>query len=255
MARPLLLLLLALLPHAAHAARLSFCSEPNEGPPWYYVDKSGALPRAAGFTPDMLSAVFQRMGHEVHFRYDLPWKRCLQMVEQGEVDFAMNAYFDEDRARRLAYSKPYKLLTPQVFMSAARPVQISHIRDLKRYRGCGMLGSSYRHYGLKEGELDQGTHSYRTLMAKLKSGRCDYVVEEREVIAAIGLGGPSALIDDPGLRHQDIAGAKSPGLHLVSGRKQASARLLPQFDAEIEAFLKSGAHLPLWKKYAGTTPY
>ncbi|MCG2584220.1 ABC transporter substrate-binding protein [Massilia sp. TS11] len=239
----------------ARAAHLSFCSEPGEGPPWFYVEKSAnSAPVAAGFMVDVLTESFRRMGHQASFRTDLPWKRCLQLVAEGQVDFAFGAYYDPERAKRFAYSKPYKTLTPQIFYTSARPIQVSHVRELKRYRGCGMLGSSYLHYGLREGELDQGGHSYRAMINKLKAGRCDYFPEELETIATLNLG-RDAYLDDPALRHQNIEGAQAPGLHLIAGIEKPAAKLLPAFNTIMENMQRAGELAPLWKKHAGNLPY
>jgi ABC-type amino acid transport substrate-binding protein len=95
-------------------------------------------------------------------------------VQEGKIDFAMDAYFSDDQAKLFDYSHHYNNLTPQVFCRAERPARVTRIADLKKYRGCGMLGASYAHCGLKVEELDLGVNTYEALLSKLKAGGCDY---------------------------------------------------------------------------------
>ena len=243
---------------AAHAqANVSICSEPGDGPPWLYWQKPAddATPqKLAGFTNDMTQAAYARMGKAVAFRGNVPWARCLKMVAAREIDFASGAYFSDERARTYDYSHPYKTLTPQVFTLAGSSVRIASTADLGRYRGCGMNGSSYSHYGLHAGDLDQGSRSYTSLIHKLKAGRCDYFVEELEVIAQLN-GGRDHYLEDPKLRHSDIDGATRPTLHLIAAKGSPAALLLPQFDDAFQKMQKAGEVQKLWKKHAGDLAY
>jgi len=113
---------------------LSACADP---PSWTYwvTDEAGNKTRSAStFSLDMLEAAAARLGLSVHFTVE-PWSRCMRQVEAGEIDFALGAYYSEERARRFAYSVPYNRATPQVFYMRSRPVQINGAADLHRYRG------------------------------------------------------------------------------------------------------------------------
>jgi len=243
---------------AAHAeSTVTICSEPGDGPPWLYWQKTpgSATPqKLAGFTPDMTQAVFAKLGKTVTFRGDLPWARCMRMVAAGQIDLASGAYYSEERAKTYAFSQPYKTLTPQVFMRKASDVKIVSVADLARHRGCGMLGSSYSHYGLRDGDLDQGSNSYANMIKKLKVGRCDYFVEELEVIAQLN-GGRDRYLEDPELRHNDVAGATHPAMHLIAAKGSPAAALLPQFDDAFQKMQRSGDIQKLWKKNAGNLMY
>lgn len=238
---------------AAHALTVTACAEPSAGPPWLYVRKgTDGKPgtELAGFTAEIVRRAFGQFNVTVRLRGDLPLIRCMAMVASGEVDFAIGAYYDSERARKLDYSTPYRVLTPQIFYSARRPIAVRSVADLARYRGCGRHGWSYLHYGLKAGSLDTGTSSYHALVQKLKAGRCDYFPEELEVLGTQILGEHSYL-NDPDLRHVAVAGAVAPGKHVVAAKGSAAARLLPQFNAALAAMLQSGEYDALWKKEFG----
>jgi|GEM_PF-908795 len=71
-------------PIKADEENVSFCF--NDWPP-YSVMKDGA---AEGITVEILRGAADRAGLAATFR-ELPWKRCLQMVETGQVDAVMDA--------------------------------------------------------------------------------------------------------------------------------------------------------------------
>ncbi|MES2149207.1 MAG: transporter substrate-binding domain-containing protein [Pseudomonadota bacterium] len=241
----------------ASGAPLTACAEPSSGPPWLYALRDAAgrpTPELAGFTADIVRQAFASFDRQIQIRGDLPLIRCREMVAAGTIDFGIGFYYDAERARQFAYSAPYKVLTPQIFFSASRPIVVRKVEDLARYRGCGMHGWSYAHYGLSDTAIDKGTTSYRALVEKLKLGRCDYFPEELEVLSTQVLGKDSYL-NDPTLLHVSIAGAIAPSKHLVAAKDGEAALLLPKFNAALAAMIKSGAFMALWKKNAGELPF
>lgn len=238
---------------AAQAASFTACAEPADGPPWLYRDASRAN-GLAGFTADFWPVLFQAQGHSLTIRGDLPFKRCLRAVAAGEVDFVLGAYRDEERARELAFSEPLRTLTPQVFFRQDHPLRIQARADLRQWRGCGMNGSSYAHYGLNPGDLDQGARSYRTLIEKLMVGRCDYFVEELEVIERLDHG-RQRLLETPGLAHGPVPDVPRPSLHLAARLGSPAAAEMPALNAAYAQSMKSGELLKIWRRYAPTLPY
>jgi len=240
----------------AHAATYTLCAEPGPRSPWFQVERGpdGApTGRLTGLSVELLQAAFARMGHEARIRADLPWSRCMAMVELGKIDFAFDAYRDDERARRFDFSAPYQILTPQVFYLKQTPLKAANVTELKQYRGCGLLGSSYAHYGFARGELDQGTAMFDALIRKLKAGRCDYFPEELESILVV----PNAdgTFDDPALGHRAIAGARAPARHLITARAGPAAALLPAFGAAVAALYASGAVKAMWHRNVPMLPY
>jgi len=232
---------------------LSACADP---PSWTYwvTDEAGNKTRSAStFSLDMLEAAAARLGLSVHFTVE-PWSRCMRQVEAGEIDFALGAYYSEERARRFAYSVPYNRATPQVFYMRSRPVQINGAADLHRYRGCGLLGSSYEHYGLQAKELDLGVNTYDKIIAKLKIGRCDYFVEELEVVAGYKYVDNDYLAD-PELMHGPVPGVVAPAAHLIAGLNTPAAALMPQLDQALLGLVRSGEAARIWRRHAGDIPY
>jgi polar amino acid transport system substrate-binding protein len=126
-------------------ALVSICGDP-EPPPWLYwkrVVNGQPSKELTGASLDLIQAAFDKLGVKSQFVGDYPWKRCLSLVQAHKIDFALGAYFDEDRAKIYAYSMHYFSLTPQIYTRRADNLIIKHISELKKWRGCGMLGASY----------------------------------------------------------------------------------------------------------------
>jgi len=247
------LLGLTALVATAQARPMTACGQVGSGPPWLY--RSPDSPQQLdGFIVDLWVPLFSKLGVELKLTGDLPFKRCLQAVQNGEIDFALAAYRDEVRARTLAFSAPYKTFTPQVFYRADKPLRVTGRDDLKRWRGCGKNGASYAHYGLSADNLDLGARSYRQLIEKLMVGRCDYFVEELEIIAQLDLGKVDHLAT-PGLAHAPLPDVPAPAFHVVAARGSAAAELLPRLDAAFAEAQRKGEVARLWQRHAGKLPY
>lgn len=248
-----LALVRASVAHAADDKTLTACADPPE---WTFMvrDAAGVVTRSHGsFSLDMLEAAASHLGRNVRLIV-LPWSRCLKQVEAGAIDFALGAYYTEERARRLSYTVPYSRGTPQVFYMRARPVHIEGMADLHRYRGCGLIAGSYGHYGLEAKDLDLGVNTYDKLITKLKLNRCDYFVEELEVIAGYKLIGQDYL-SDPALTHGPVPDVRAPEAHLVAGLNSRGAALIPQLNTELQELIRSGQAAQLWRRHAGDIPY
>jgi len=207
----------------------------------------------SGFSVDMMRAVFLSLGRRVEFIGNLPWKRCMSEVESGNIDFAMDAYFDLDRAKIFAYSTHYNTLTPQIFFLKSNPPDFSKLAALKRFRGCGVLGTSYAHYGLRGTDLDLGDDR-DSLFRKLLAKRCDYFVEELEDIASFKIVGIDYLANSA-VQHETVTWAVAPSKFLITVKNGKNAAMLDQIDSAIYSVIRSGQADKFWKKTSIDLPY
>ena len=240
---------------AADQKPVSICADPDP-PPWtYWVrDSQGKKTRVfTGFSVDTLKMVFARIGMTTEFHGEYPWARCLAKVQAGEIDFAMDAYHDAERARLFTYSNHYHTLTPQIYYRTNNPIIVRGLPDLKKYKGCGMVGASYAHYQLDPQELDLGT-GYDSMIKKLKAERCDYFAEELEVISGYQKLGVDYLAD-PALQHGPMPGANAPAKHLIAAKHGKAAKWMPEINAAIVKVVKSGDAAANWRTHAGDLPY
>jgi len=205
------------------------------------------------FFNGLVNNTFARIGIKVRFITDYPFKRCMAEVENRRIDFVLGAYFDNDRAKIFDYSNHYYTLTPQIFFLSARPVTINQLADLKHYRGCGIYGSSYAHYGLKPEVLDLGP-GYDSMIKKLHAGRCDYFVEELEVIRELKSTGHDYL-SDASIRHADVPGATAPSRYLITAKNSKVSPLLGQINKALEEVIALPETHEAWKKEFGSAVY
>ena len=235
----------------ALAVDVTICIDPEPPPSAYWVrdahlNKTNVL---TGSSIELIRLAFQKIGKNVTFIGDLPWVRCMKSVQEGTIDFAMDAYFDEERAKTFSYSVPYQQLTPQVYFDAIRPVSIQVKADLKKYKGCGQIGWSYRHYGLEPGDLDVGVNHLEQLVAKLKAGRCDYFIEELETVAGYRILGFDYL-NDPRIIHGPVTDAIGPRRYLITSKGSVASKMLPKINAELSSMIDSGQAAKIFAKYS-----
>ncbi|MBV8501380.1 MAG: transporter substrate-binding domain-containing protein [Paucibacter sp.] len=250
-----MVLLATLTTNECAAAPISVCIQPGP-PPWaYWQDSaSNATKRTlTGISVETVRAAFQQIGQSVDIRGDLPWARCMEMVEKGLIDFAMDAFFDSERAKRFDYSIHYRSATPQIFFRRADPVVIGHVSELKRYRGCGLHGWSYEHYGLSKNDLDIG-FVFENMVKKLKAKRCDYFVDEIETVYNHKFIGDDYLAD-PELGHGPVPGAQVPTSHLMTAKGSPASRLLPALDKALAGLIKSGQAEAIWAQHTKELPF
>lgn len=240
---------------AAQKNTVSICAEPDPGPRIYWKRDEHGQPtkQAVGASIDIVRAAFGRANIHVEFTGEFPWTRCVALVEAGKIDFAMDAYIDEERKKKFDFSSHYYLMTPQIYTRTADNLVIKHISELKSLKGCGVLGASYGYIDMKPEELDLGI-GYDSLFRKLKAKRCDYFVEELEVMIAMKSIGKLPF-DDNEVTHSPAYGVKSPSRHLMTQKNSAAAKLLPQFNSELSKIMQTGEAARIWKSHTSIIPY
>jgi polar amino acid transport system substrate-binding protein len=240
---------------AGSASAVSVCGKADV-PPWSYWkrDANGKKTKElVGASVDTLKAVFARLGKAVEFRAEPSLARCLRMVESGDIDFAMDAPYESEGTKKLAYTMRYTTLTPQIFFRTDKPVNVRVIADLKNAKGCGLAGANYSNYGLKTKDLESAT-SLDELFRKVKEGECDYFVEELEVIAGYRILGTDFL-SDADILSGPVPGVRPPTKHLVAAKNGSAAKLIPRLNVAIKEVVTSGQAEAYWKRYEDKLPF
>lgn len=222
-------------------------------PPFVMFDRGAAV---SGFSYELLQWVAKQVGRELRV-IEVPWTRCLNEVKAGRIDLVIDAYEDAERRKTYVYSSPYHTLTPQIFFRLAlrnEMTRITQVRDLARYKGCGVRDFTYEHYDLDAAKLDLGAVNDQNMLSKLKAGYCDYAVEELEYI----IGGRASIAQWPDESDLDSfrpIWAKGPKVHFLSGKNSRGAKaLMVQVDQAIASAERSGLSGALRKKYLETSP-
>lgn len=254
--RVLALGLLVLLPLVAQAAPppITVCIDDAFAPFEYAGHDAQRVPRGA--TATLVQQILNR--NKIAYRIAwYPWARCLAYVKQGEIQLGMDTYYDQARARQVVFSDPYYTLTPQYFYSRRKfphGLAIQAPADLKKYRGCGVRGYSYAHYGLTGRDLDNGALDDIQLVDKLVYGHCDYFVEELEVIQGYALIG-HPFLENRDLGHGPVPGAVPPQMHFILAKSsEVTNWLLPLLNREIAISNKQGTMRRLMENSLRHTP-
>ncbi len=94
------------------ASANSLCPSPlrigfDNWPPYhYYAGTAAGQKELRGFAVEALTAMLKRLDCKASY-VEMPWKRVLHGLSLGSVDIAMEAYFNEDRARYAWFSDAY----------------------------------------------------------------------------------------------------------------------------------------------------
>ncbi|MBB5205188.1 polar amino acid transport system substrate-binding protein [Inhella inkyongensis] len=87
---------------ASHLLRICFNETPH--PPWREVDAQGrALPRGLDYV--FIELLQKRIPETIRLQ-PLPWRRCLEAIERGEVDAVFGISYLPERAQRWVYPPP-----------------------------------------------------------------------------------------------------------------------------------------------------
>lgn len=227
---------------------VSICYDP---PPTMLRNDPNVL--RATFFNYIVAESFAQIGVQVKYDLQHTFKACMDLVKNGQVDFLQGAYYDTERAKNFDYSDHYNTLTPQVFYRKDQPIKITQVSDLKRYKGCGIYGSTYAQYALSEKDLDLGP-GYKSMFNKLLAKRCDYFVEELEVLYEMGAAG-TEFLDNPMISHTGVPGALPPSRYLITMKNGKASALLPKFNKALSQVIESAGAKEFWTRENGERAY
>lgn len=220
-------------------AEITVCKDEAEFPPFIYTNEAGSR---VGLTIELLEHLSESLDMPIK-TVSYPWDRCLLLVSRGEIDVLVDSYYDSDRAKTLHYTQAYYQLSPQVFYDVERfpeGLQKSSVSELRQYNGCGLQGYSYQHYGEGQETLTKTALSQDQLFKQLLKRRCDYVLEELEIIKGFALTGNDMLGNDR-IKHFSPDGTEPPSLHMVYSKKNPiSDDLVEKLNQAIVDFRTSG---------------
>ncbi|WAG80620.1 transporter substrate-binding domain-containing protein [Metapseudomonas furukawaii] len=168
------------LPAAASGAgeAIRYCDHPVY-PPISWTDAQG---RVRGVAPEAVRDVARTLGLDVEFVQLGNWTRCLMDAAQGRVDLVI-AYRSPAREETLRFSR-VALLREEValFFHRDRPIRVSRLEDLARYRGGLLFGESYGQafdrFVEAHGNVERVASNEQNF-GKLARGRIDFLVHER----------------------------------------------------------------------------
>ena len=91
-----------------------------------------------GYVSEVTREAFKRVGYKVTIDF-VPWARALKMVEYGDADAALGAYYTPERATYSVYSKPI-VKSPDVFFKKKGSSALNTYENLKDLKGYSIQG-------------------------------------------------------------------------------------------------------------------
>lgn len=229
---------------------LLFCGDKAGWPP-YTFEKDGLV---QGYDLDVLKQALAP--YNLHFKvYMLPWKRCLEMVKQGQMDVALSASGNEERVQTYRMTAPYYQMTPSyIYLNARFPdgIHTPPEKLAQSYKVCGLRGYSYHSFGLSTEDVESTSQNFKQLFSKTRAGRCDLLLGRYEVLIGFALTGNILLTDlwkttpVPGVDPDDFR-------MLVSRAVPQSVELHRILNTRIMAMKTSGELDRLLKPYLSAT--
>jgi polar amino acid transport system substrate-binding protein len=151
--------------------------------PYTYQEKG----QTKGFEIEIFERVMAQMNVKVRF-VSLPWKRCLQMIQEDKAQAVISLLKTSERERYVRYPQEHiSISKTQFFTHADRRIDYAGVlKNLERLRIGVIAGFSYgpefdeAHFLTKEASRDA-----EMLVRKVVGGRIDLAAENAAVVGAV----------------------------------------------------------------------
>ncbi len=241
--------------YACHAsAKLSFCVENTEFPPFNYFERIDGIKQkqSAGYDIDILALTFKPI--DVPYQViALPWRRCLKSVKLGLIDAAMSASLNPERRADYLTSDAYYFLTPSFFyldQTFTEQEVSANIENLNKLGAvCGIQGFNYVNFGWSNSEELNEIKELSLLPSMLAKKRCSFFLARKETLAGIlALNDMNALEDS--LIGKPIPHALPEPFHMLVSRRSKHAQfILQHFNQQIASLRTQEQLQPLLEKH------
>jgi polar amino acid transport system substrate-binding protein len=234
----------------------SLCPSPlrvgyDNWPPYhYYASATATAPRVLqGFAVEALNAMLKRLDCQATY-VELPWKRVLHGLEQGSLDIAMEAYFNDERGRYAWFSDAYNPGRSVLWIRKSSSYSESELATwLANGHTLGVTKDYY--YGAETAEL------MRRYAAQVS------VVNDRQNYGKLVLGRIDGFLGDIlatpwGLKEEGLADLivphtmpvyEAPTFFMFS-KKRLSPAFVKAFNRELAEFKATNEYDIIWRRYA-----
>ncbi|MGQ5524335.1 substrate-binding periplasmic protein [Chitinimonas sp. PSY-7] len=225
-------LLLSTIASVSLASELSVCVGRQEQAPFVFTSpKTGEL---AGLGIDVLTEVAKQLGLTVQLEAE-PQARCIEDVKHGHHALGLNMSSGITKQAGLVGSEAYFKLHPELYVlrkAAAKLPSKPTPNDLNQLQLCGLRGLSYEDFGITSRQVDTGTNLYPELIQKLLLGRCDGMLEFREIVAGLYLIDKQTgdLARSAKISRLPLSDRPTVGLHLVASDTPDGRQLIQRLN-------------------------
>jgi len=221
------------------------CTEAEPWFPFSFPDEAHPGERT-GATVELLRHATGRMGLTLRIQ-KLPWTRCMHLVKDGRILFAIDASPNEKREREFVFGEPLYALEQTMYSTQdASPALESGTLALSGLRICGIMGYNYEGLPFGHEQLDTSARNVRVMLKMLRAGRCD---------VALGYGFPYAeaarrgRLDLTGLAASPIPGAARRRFCVMATRSETGRKLVASLDWELAEMREDGSYFSILKDF------
>ena len=216
----------------------------DDWPPYHFRNAKGEM---QGFAVEVLQSVVKEMGCAVHFR-ERPWKRQLLELQSGEADIAMEAYYNDERAKYAYFSESYSPRTSNLWIRKNTSIQASNIGELMD-KGL-LLGVTRNFY---YGPEIQKRLSAPNINAVLSEQTNYHKLQKKRIDGFLG----DWLATTWGLKQQGLENEivrstlpvySAPAFFMIS-KKTLSAQFVSRFNQALEKIKQEGLYQQILDKY------
>ncbi|RDH43489.1 substrate-binding periplasmic protein [Zooshikella ganghwensis] len=246
-----------LLNNVVFAYEVKICDDEVEYPPYSYYERVNNVPskKVKGITKDTLTAIFASLDFTYQIDH-IPWKRCLFEVENYDkrkrYEMFSTGSYTVERADKYYITSPFTEVYPGVFYSIGqypKGIEVNKVRDLAQFDSvCGVLGYSYKEYGLTQESKFVRVPSIISGFKMLEVSRCQ--IMPLAIQAGYGL----KLIEKGKvpevIRASRIKNIKPETLHLfISKRSPMAFELYTKINNQLLLLKKTGVLDEIDEKY------
>jgi len=98
---------------------------------WYPYQYHNNKQELVGLDFEILNAIVKQANLSLNYT-ELPWKRHLHFIKTGEMDVAMGASFNQERADYAYFTKPYRFELVKLYVKKgqAKNIKLTSLKDL-----------------------------------------------------------------------------------------------------------------------------
>lgn len=214
-------------------------------PPYQIEERGGGV---SGFSVDLVSAMFKRMGTTIQGIGAYPWKRALSTLESGYADALFSANYTPDRTEFAIYPDEVLVESPWVVWTRGDNA-VNSLDELKGKRVGVVLGYSYTKEFwefIETYSVVERVFTDKTNFKKLDIGRLDAIVAEfgngRHIVQELGL---EDIHPNWGVE------IKRDGLYIIFNKETVPESFVDAFSKELQKFKTTDEYRSLELKYFG----
>lgn len=233
----------AATPTVAMPKVLRACGDDSGWYPYTYLApaEAGKPARVTGYSVEYLKLILQQAGYQLQVHL-LPWRRCLVESQGGKYDIALDVVRSAERLQHYLFPRShYTVTTVYLYDGLRSKPELHKPDDVLRYQVCQQAGYSYQLLlpEAMRNKINGEAKSIETAFRMLESGRCDVLLQSREIIDSYRASGRLPALAGDRFKIEPLALPEPVILELYAG----VSNTLPYREALVELINRGIAKL------------